>query len=87
MDDEKSITLYPNPGRDVINLSIENKSQGDMRIRVSDLSGRIIHELNDVKRYDQWSKTVPMASQEPGIYMVEVEIGDITLKQRWIKQE
>ncbi|MEQ6169013.1 FG-GAP-like repeat-containing protein [Ekhidna sp. MALMAid0563] len=87
LDDEKSITLYPNPGRDVINLSIENKSQGDMRIRVSDLSGRIIHELNDVKRYDQWSKTVPMASQEPGIYMVEVEIGDITLKQRWIKQE
>ncbi|MEQ8628044.1 FG-GAP-like repeat-containing protein [Ekhidna sp.] len=87
LDDEKSITLYPNPGLDVINLSIENKSQGDMRIRVSDLSGRIIHELNVVKRYDQWSKTVPMASQEPGIYMVEVEIGDITLKQRWIKQD
>ncbi|MEQ9466700.1 MAG: FG-GAP-like repeat-containing protein [Ekhidna sp.] len=85
--DEDLIRLYPNPGKNVINLRIDNNIQGDMQIRVSDLSGRTIHEIVDSKGNGKWSRSISMINQEPGIYIVEIEVGGKTLKQRWIKQD
>ncbi len=87
LEDNKSLSLYPNPGSERIQVSLDHKVTGDVSIKVSDISGRLIHVYEDTKRYDKWSKTIPMSSQEPGIYIVEIQVGDQSFKQRWIKKD
>lgn len=85
---KNSLSIYPNPTEKEITINTITNTAGNMRLTISDLSGRIVHQaerfIHTAGEY-QWKTTVNMLSQ--GIYIVTVANGEGVLgKQKLIKQ-
>ncbi|SNS80670.1 Por secretion system C-terminal sorting domain-containing protein [Ekhidna lutea] len=83
---QNDLGIYPNPGIENFQVKLENEFTGEVIMKVSDLSGRQIHELIIMKTTRILTQTIEMSSAEPGVYIVEMLIGDQTILQRWIKR-
>ncbi|MBS1511994.1 MAG: fibronectin type III domain-containing protein [Bacteroidetes bacterium] len=66
-----SITLYPNPGRDVVKLNITDKSLLNTSAAVTDISGKLIQKINIV----QTITTLNISAYEKGVYLVRFANG------------
>ncbi len=88
-EDEISNTLgvYPNPGNDRLEINLENALRGNLSIKISDLTGKIIHSYSSEKIAEKWVDRLDMTSAMPGIYLVEISIEDQHFIQRWIKSK
>ncbi|MEQ8628046.1 FG-GAP-like repeat-containing protein [Ekhidna sp.] len=85
-DADDRLTLYPNPGGALMDITLNEQLSGDIEINVSDLNGRTIHrEVQQVS--GSFNTQIDMSSQKDGIYIVELKSGNQTFKQRWIKQD
>ncbi|WP_370090485.1 T9SS type A sorting domain-containing protein [Ekhidna sp.] len=86
-ENNDQLVLYPNPGADMMDISVNQPMTGDAEIRISDLNGREIYsELYKVSG-ESLNTKVDMSNHRPGIYIVEITAGDQTFKQRWIKKD
>ncbi|MEP5610834.1 MAG: FG-GAP-like repeat-containing protein [Cyclobacteriaceae bacterium] len=87
--DEISSTLgvYPNPGSDKLAINLDNQLRGTMSVKISDLSGKVFHMFESEKNSDQWVDKLDMTNAKPGIYLVEISLGDQQFTQRWIKSK
>jgi hypothetical protein len=71
------ISLYPNPGRDQLNLHFSQPQSGTLQ--VFDASGKLVHSQQVSKNS---SASLDMSSLIPGLYMIQLG----QQSARWIKQ-
>lgn len=86
VSETREVILFPNPGTDFIDLNFDHSFIGDIKLRVSDIGGRLIFEKQFQKRSSSLNTQIDMKSQETGVYVVEIEAGEQTIQQRWVKQ-
>ncbi|WP_420315641.1 FG-GAP-like repeat-containing protein [Ekhidna sp.] len=88
VSDEVSNTLgvYPNPGRERFQINFESTYRGEVSIRVSDLSGKMIHDLSTQKTIETLTYEVDMSGAETGVYIIELISDDEVITQRWVKK-
>ncbi|WEK36241.1 MAG: PKD domain-containing protein [Candidatus Pseudobacter hemicellulosilyticus] len=85
---EERIRAYPNPVRQgTLNLLCMSDSAGQARITIFDMEGRLVRVQSGLKAQSVAVLTVPVAGLRPGVYTVEVRIGDRKrLLTRFVKQ-
>jgi hypothetical protein len=85
LDGKYGIGLYPNPVTDKVNLVITSPEIANMHVDILDVTGKIIYEeefygmKGVVKEYN-------FMNYEPGIYFMEIKIGDSRITKKIIKE-
>lgn len=71
-EDQNMIAVFPNPARDEINIRFNNRSEGDAKINIIRLDGRIVK--TDFIRTPQGSfvQQVDVSEITPGLYIIRI---------------
>ncbi len=78
------LTISPNPVTNDINLRLDDSENGDVRVTVYDLSGRLLLNRSFVKNQQKWQQTLPVDNLGSGVKIVNVFIGDDHYSERII---
>ena len=66
------LNVYPNPSRDVFNVSFEVKQAEDLRLEVVNVLGEIILEENIENFEGSYVNSIDLSSQSNGIYLLKI---------------
>jgi hypothetical protein len=83
------LKLYPNPnnGQFVIQLSVSNEPDGNAKIQMIDVLGRIVHTENANLSSGKLQKTMTIPSQiTRGVYMLRIIVKDKAYQTKLIYQ-
>ncbi len=75
---EEDVALYPNPGRDIINVFTTESIKS---ITIYGLNGALIRNAKSVE-----NAAIDISSLKPGFYMMKIETVEETYNKRFIKQ-
>jgi hypothetical protein len=79
--------LYPNPGTGIFNVEINHPVNGDLNMRIYDMNGKVLLQINGYKDQSQYIQLVDISSARAGTYIIEVTIGsELRSYQRIIKK-
>ncbi len=76
------LTISPNPVTNYINLRLDDSENGEVRVTVYDLSGRLLLNRNFVKNQQKWQQTLPVDNLGSGVKLINVYIGKDQYSQR-----
>lgn len=65
--------VYPNPGKQAVNLRWVSPYQGDVRLELTDLSGRAIQHRKVEKRTENWTENWTLSSPLHGVYLLKIQ--------------
>jgi len=68
----QSFSMYPNPVKDVLNISFESNESQNILFSVSDLSGKSLMDENKGKTNGRVSERINVSGFVPGVYFVSV---------------
>ena len=76
------VAVYPNPGKDVVNIDFKGASTNDCRIMVARVSGQIIYvsaQISDIMKIDvtDWAQ---------GIYLIRITNGNNSRIVKFVKE-
>ncbi|MBK9626184.1 MAG: T9SS type A sorting domain-containing protein [Flavobacteriales bacterium] len=79
------LNAWPNPVNDVLNIALESRMKGNLRITITDLSGRVV--ANDTRSINDGrnNMSVSVAELNAGLYMITISNGTATLSERFVK--
>src|SRR5947209_7478860 len=72
----QGLVVYPNPAHDVTTAQITSQVTGTVKIIVFDMNGRQVLADQTVKTSDVVNKTLNVSALTPGMYTVQVTIGN-----------
>lgn len=67
-----SISLFPNPAQDQLQVSLENEVKGSVELRVVDLLGKEITSVKAQKKVAQLSQSIDIAHLPSGMYILQI---------------
>jgi hypothetical protein len=81
-----NLAIYPNPSRDVFNITFTSEELQDLRVRVMNIIGEeiIIEKLEQF--VGEYTKQINLSSNSKGIYFLEIETNDGIINKRLILQ-
>ena len=71
-DSLSSLTVYPNPVKDVLTISYQKEKTGVVRIKIFDFNGRVVLQSEAQKDNTLLDKSINVSSLKPGIYYLQV---------------
>ena len=80
---ENRITVFPNPVENILNLKIENRIEGEMKITIVDFKGQVVHSQMIMNDFDN---AVNCSQFISGVYFVIIESKDSTQTFKIIKK-
>jgi PKD repeat protein len=81
-----SVSLYPNPGQGSLNISIENNFVGRVDIHILSIIGSTVSESVSLKKENKkLTHILNTSNLQPGIYLVEVKLGERNIIKKWLK--
>jgi len=78
--------VYPNPSRDIFNVSFVSEEVQDLEIRIVNLLGEVIFTENKKEFVGQYTKQFDLATYPKGIYMLEIEMDDGVVNKKLVLQ-
>lgn len=83
--DEYSVNIYPNPAGDKLTVAVDSRINSYVSGRILNLLGQEILRMSNqfVKNYNE---SLNIASLNPGIYMIELKIGEKIIAHKFIKK-
>ena len=79
-----SISLYPNPTTDLINISFADVNAGEAQFQIIDITGKVI-KVAQAPINSGSIQTIDVSSLKPGIYQVGVKLNGSTKFIRFVK--
>ena len=78
--------IYPNPSRDVFNITFTSETVQDLRVRVLNVVGEeLINE--DLQQFvGEYTKQIDLSNNAKGIYFLEIETNDGIINKKLILQ-
>ena len=80
-----SSLVYPNPFKGNTQLEINNKYRGNIDLKLMDITGRVIRTEQVYKDQELLLQNLEMNKLVPGLYMLQVKIGEGTTVKRILK--
>ncbi len=81
------LILFPNPAHDVITGKLTSSINGNVKVNVYDMNGRLVFVDQTVKSADVYQKTYDISMMAPGTYTIQIIIGNKkTMTTKFIKQ-
>lgn len=85
-ENEPFVLLYPNPGKEILNIEMQNMEAQNARIEIMDISGRIICSVEKLLNENAASRAeINTAAFQQGLYLVRVTAGKTLKIFRWLK--
>ena len=75
------VAIYPNPNQGTFNLELPNTG-ASFELRVSDLSGKVIHQQSDLNPDEDYVISLPSVAK--GVYMIHLQSGSEKITKRLI---
>ena len=80
------LDVYPNPSRDVFNISFNTKQKQDITLRIRNIVGEEIY-TEDLKQHDgTYTKAISLENYPKAIYFLEIETGVGSINKKLILQ-
>ena len=82
----QQIRVYPNPSRDVFNISFISEEKQNLKVRLVNLLGeQLISE--DLKQFiGEYTKQIDLTNKAKGIYFLEIETDDGVINKKLMLQ-
>jgi len=89
-DDESStinnLTIYPNPSRDVFNISFVSEEKQNLEVRLVNVIGEQLI-MEDLKQFiGEYTKEIDLTDKAKGIYFLEIETEHGIINKKLILQ-
>src|SRR5829696_5160215 len=81
-----SVSLYPNPVRDVVSLSMDNSGEGRVQVELISLSGAVVKQFSFNKQRGTAQKSLSLIGLAKGTYLMKVSLPGWTKSTQLIKQ-
>ncbi len=78
------LIISPNPASDYINIELNDSKNGDVKVTVYDLNGRLLLNRKFVKHQQKWHQQLPVDNLGTGVKIVNLYIGKDQYSQRII---
>jgi predicted esterase len=78
--------VYPNPATNQVTLQYQDGKTGTGMINIYDLSGKLVRKQIISKQQSALVKTIDVAALRPGVYQLELIIGNKKSVQSFLKQ-
>ena len=79
-----NLDVYPNPSKDIFNLTFTSEQIQDLRVRVLNVVGEEI-VLEDLQQFlGEYTKQIDLEGNAKGIYFLEIEIDDVVIHKKLI---
>jgi hypothetical protein len=83
-EDFTGYTMYPNPAKNVLNLSFAVTEQSDISVRIATLTGQIVYH-EDINRFSgNYMKALDTSNYPSGVYLVTITNNKSTITEKLI---
>jgi len=81
-----NLDIYPNPSRDVFNITFTSEDVQDLRVRVINVIGEELINENLQQFIGEYTKQINLEDNAKGIYFLEIETNDGVINKKLILQ-
>jgi len=81
-----NLDVYPNPSRDVFNITFTSESIQDLRVRILNVVGEVIISEDLDQFIGEYTKQINLKENAKGIYFLEIETNDGVVNKKLILQ-
>ncbi len=79
-----NLDIYPNPSRDVFNVSFTSEYAQDLKVRILNVIGEELINENLQQFIGQYTKQINLSNNAKGIYFLEIETNDGVINKKLI---
>ena len=80
------LDIYPNPSRDVFNISFNSETLQDLRIRILNVAGAQVYRETKEQFIGEYTKQINLDDYGKGIYFLEIETNTGIINKKLILQ-
>jgi len=81
-----NLDIYPNPSRDIFNVSFTSEDVQDLKVRIINLIGEELVNENLKQFIGEYTKQIDLTKNAKGIYFLEIETNDGLINKKLILQ-
>ena len=81
-----NLDVYPNPSRDIFNVSFTSEDAQDLEVRVINVVGEVIYTENLMNFTGEYTKEIDLRRSTKGIYFLEITTEDGVINKKMILQ-
>jgi plastocyanin len=81
-----NLTIYPNPSRDLFNISFTSDAKQNLRVRILNVIGEELLSDNLEQFIGEYAKQISLIDNAKGIYFLEIETNDGIINKKLILQ-
>jgi hypothetical protein len=81
-----NLSIYPNPSRDIFNVSFTSDTKQDLKVRIFNVIGEKLINENLEQFIGEYTKQVDLATYTKGVYFLEIETNDGVVNKKLILQ-
>ena len=81
-----NLDVYPNPSRDIFNVTFTSEEAQDLEVRVINVVGEVVYTENLEKFVGEYSKKVDLATYTKGVYFLEITTTNGVINKKLILQ-
>ena len=82
----QGINIYPNPTKNLLNVSIDDNSIGEIQLELTDISGKVIYTSGIINPQQQQSLRLDLQTYPTGIYVLKVFNNNNSFVYRVLKE-
>jgi len=82
----ENLAIYPNPSRDIFNLSFTSDAKQDLSFRIMNVIGEELINENLPEFIGEYTKQINLTNNAKGIYFLEIETNDGIINKKLILQ-
>jgi len=81
-----NLDIYPNPSRDIFNISFTSEDKQNLRVRIMNVIGEELINENLEQFIGEYTKQINLSDNAKGIYFLEIETNDGVINKKMILQ-
>ena len=81
-----NLAIYPNPSRDIFNISFTSEDIQNLRVRILNLIGEELINESLEQFIGEYTKQIDLTTYTKGIYFLEIETNDSIINKKLILQ-
>lgn len=82
----KSISVFPNPAKEILNVNFESETESYYEIIITDATGRIVQRKNFQSTSGKNTMELDLQSYERGYYILSVSDGESSKRVKFVKE-
>ena len=79
-----NLDVYPNPSRDIFNVTFTSEDVQDLEVRVINVVGEVVYTESLEQFVGQYTKAIDLATYTKGIYFLEITTNEGVVNKKMI---